>query len=46
MTIRSIIGSVPRMYHLMDIVPKGRDEAVLPYSMAWLRRHDQYEEVE
>ncbi len=31
-------------YHLMDIVPKGRDEEGLPYSMAWLERHDQYED--
>ena len=30
-------------YHLMDLAPKGRDEAGLPWSMAWLRRHDQYE---
>lgn len=30
-------------YHLMDLTPKGRDEAALPWSMAWLRRHDQYE---
>ncbi|MDH3442907.1 MAG: DUF899 domain-containing protein [Deltaproteobacteria bacterium] len=29
-------------YHYMDLVPKGRDEGALPYSMAWLRRHDQY----
>lgn len=29
-------------YHYMDLVPKGRDEGHLPYSMAWLRRHDQY----
>jgi predicted dithiol-disulfide oxidoreductase (DUF899 family) len=29
-------------YHYMDLVPKGRDENKLPYSMAWLRRHDQY----
>jgi predicted dithiol-disulfide oxidoreductase (DUF899 family) len=29
-------------YHYMDLVPKGRDEDNLPYSMAWLRRHDQY----
>lgn len=29
-------------YHYMDLVPKGRDENGLPYSMAWLRRHDQY----
>ena len=31
-------------YHYMDLVPKGRDEDQLPYSMAWLRRHDQYED--
>lgn len=31
-------------YHHMDLMPKGRDEAGLPWSMAWLRRHDQYEE--
>lgn len=30
-------------YHYMDLVPKGRDEAGLPYTMAWLRRRDQYE---
>ncbi|MCB1686190.1 MAG: DUF899 domain-containing protein [Pseudomonadales bacterium] len=30
-------------YHLLDLVPKGRDEADLPASMAWLKLHDQYE---
>ncbi len=29
-------------YHYLDLVPKGRDEDDLPYTMAWLRRHDQY----
>jgi predicted dithiol-disulfide oxidoreductase (DUF899 family) len=29
-------------YHYLDLVPKGRDEAGLPYSMAWLRHQDQY----
>ena len=29
-------------YHLLDIVPKGRDEEGLPWSMAWLKRRDQY----
>jgi predicted dithiol-disulfide oxidoreductase (DUF899 family) len=29
-------------YHLLDLVPKGRDEDALSYSMEWLRRHDQY----
>ena len=30
-------------YHYMDLAPKGRDEDDLPYTMAWLRRRDQYE---
>lgn len=29
-------------YHYLDLVPRGRDEADLPYSMAWLRHHDKY----
>lgn len=31
-------------YHLLDIVPKGRDEAGLDYSMEWIRHHDRYED--
>lgn len=30
-------------YHLLDMVPKGRDEANLPWSMAWLKYRDQYD---
>jgi predicted dithiol-disulfide oxidoreductase (DUF899 family) len=29
-------------YHYLDLVPKGRDEDDLNFSMEWLRRHDQY----
>ena len=29
-------------YHYLDLVPNGRDEAALPYPMAWVRLHDQY----
>ncbi|MCG6875561.1 MAG: DUF899 domain-containing protein [Betaproteobacteria bacterium] len=29
-------------YHYLDLVPKGRDESDLPYTMAWLRHHDKY----
>ncbi len=29
-------------YHLLDLTPKGRDEADLPWTMAWLHRHDAY----
>ncbi|MGZ5816953.1 MAG: DUF899 domain-containing protein [Croceibacterium sp.] len=30
-------------YHLLDLVPKGRDEEGLSYGMEWLRRRDEYE---
>jgi predicted dithiol-disulfide oxidoreductase (DUF899 family) len=30
-------------YHYLDLVPKGRDEDGLKYTMEWVRRHDQYE---
>ena len=29
-------------YHYLDLVPKGRDEGGLKYTMEWLRRHDEY----
>ncbi len=31
-------------YHLLDLVPRGRDEAALSHSMEWLRHHDRYED--
>jgi predicted dithiol-disulfide oxidoreductase (DUF899 family) len=30
-------------YHYLDLVPKGRNEARLPYSQAWVRHHDAYD---
>jgi predicted dithiol-disulfide oxidoreductase (DUF899 family) len=30
-------------YQMLDAVARGRDEDDLPWSMAWLRRHDQYD---
>ena len=30
-------------YNFLDLVPKGRDEAALPWTMAWVRHHDKYE---
>jgi predicted dithiol-disulfide oxidoreductase (DUF899 family) len=30
-------------YVLLDLVPKGRDEEALPFSMSWVRHHDRYE---
>ncbi len=32
------------IYHFLDIVPKGRNEADLPYPMAWVRHKDQYDD--
>jgi predicted dithiol-disulfide oxidoreductase (DUF899 family) len=31
-------------YQLLDLAPKGRDEGDLPWPMAWLRRHDAYDD--
>ncbi|MGA8615672.1 MAG: thioredoxin family protein [Xanthobacteraceae bacterium] len=30
-------------YNILDLAPKGRDEAELKWSMAWVRRHDEYD---
>lgn len=32
-------------YRLLDIVPRGRDEAGLEYGMAWVRHHDRYDDA-
>jgi predicted dithiol-disulfide oxidoreductase (DUF899 family) len=29
-------------YHLLDLVPKGRDEEGLPFTMSWLKHRDSY----
>ncbi|MGH7628284.1 MAG: DUF899 family protein, partial [Gemmatimonadales bacterium] len=31
-------------YNYIDLAPKGRDEEGLAHPMAWVRRHDQYED--
>lgn len=31
-------------YNFLDLVPKGRDEDGLAFSMAWVRHHDRYDE--
>jgi predicted dithiol-disulfide oxidoreductase (DUF899 family) len=31
-------------YSYLDLVPKGRDEEGLPFTMAWIRHHDRYDE--
>ncbi len=30
-------------YNILDLVPKGRDEDGLDFSMSWVRHHDRYE---
>ncbi len=30
-------------YNYLDLAPKGRDEAGQPYTMAWVRHHDRYD---
>lgn len=30
-------------YNFLDLAPKGRDEDKLPWTMAWVRRHDEYQ---
>ncbi len=30
-------------YNFLDMAPNGRDEDALPWSMAWVKRHDEYE---
>jgi predicted dithiol-disulfide oxidoreductase (DUF899 family) len=32
-------------YNLLDLVPKGRDEDGLEFTMQWVRRRDEYEKV-
>lgn len=31
-------------YNFLDLVPKGRDEDKLAFTMAWVRHHDKYED--
>ena len=31
-------------YQHLDLVPMGRDEADLRHTMAWVRRHDEYDD--
>jgi predicted dithiol-disulfide oxidoreductase (DUF899 family) len=34
--------SLLSLYSLLDMMPKGRNEAGLPWPMAWVRHHDRY----
>jgi predicted dithiol-disulfide oxidoreductase (DUF899 family) len=34
--------NVVNTYNYLDLVPKGRDEDCLPFTMSWVRHHDRY----
>jgi len=36
------LGPINGCYQMLDLVAKGRDEGVLPWTMAWVQRHDAY----
>lgn len=36
------LDAINGTYQMLDLTSKGRDEAGLPWPMAWVRRHDQY----
>jgi predicted dithiol-disulfide oxidoreductase (DUF899 family) len=36
------LDSINSGYQLLDLTPRGRDEKDLPWTMAWVRRHDAY----
>ena len=36
------VDMVNGAYQWLDLVPKGRDEDGVDFTMAWVRRHDQY----
>jgi predicted dithiol-disulfide oxidoreductase (DUF899 family) len=38
------LDAINGAYQLLDLTPKGRDEDDLPATMAWVRRHDAYED--
>jgi predicted dithiol-disulfide oxidoreductase (DUF899 family) len=37
------VETVMNTYNYLDLVPKGRDEDGLAFTMSWLRHHDRYE---
>jgi len=38
------VDMVNGTYHYLDLTPKGRDEAGLSFTQAWVRHHDKYDE--
>ncbi len=40
--VEAMIGT----YRMLDLMPKGRDEGGLDYTMQWVRHHDRYENAQ
>lgn len=40
------LDAINGMYRTLDLTPLGRHEDDLPWTMAWLRRHDQYDSAD
>lgn len=43
MIMKKGLDAINGAYQWLDLVPKGRDEAGLPYGMAWVRHHGRYD---
>ena len=43
-TYRRGLDVINGAYQLLDLLPKGRDEAGLEWPQQWVRRHDEYEQ--
>jgi predicted dithiol-disulfide oxidoreductase (DUF899 family) len=39
------LDAVNGAYQLLDLVPRGRNEADLPHPMSWVRHHDKYDDA-
>ncbi|MBO0850454.1 MAG: DUF899 family protein, partial [Pseudonocardia sp.] len=39
------LDAINGAYQLLDRAPRGRDEDALPVTIAWLRRHDEYDRI-
>ena len=43
-TYRRGLDAINGAYQMLDLLPKGRDEAGLEWPQQWVRRHDEYDE--
>jgi predicted dithiol-disulfide oxidoreductase (DUF899 family) len=38
------LDALNAIYQILDMVPKGRDEETLDFTMSWVQHHDRYED--